>query len=48
MTWKEIKDQVEEQGVTDDMEVKVIDLWRPEYVNVRLPKKDPKNGVWIS
>ena len=29
MTWKEFKEKAEREGVRDDMEVKMIEVWRP-------------------
>jgi hypothetical protein len=42
MTWKEFKDEVEKQGVTDDMEVHYIDIGFGDaaYLNIEIDKED--------
>lgn len=37
MTWKEFKEKVEEQGVTDNMEMAYIDCDDQEDVHVQYP-----------
>jgi hypothetical protein len=40
MTWKQFKEEVERNGVTDEMEIFYIDVNMPNRLHVCLPEKD--------
>ena len=46
MTWKEFKEQVEAEGVTDEMEIQYIDMsWSsPDQLNISLPNHEEGNN----
>ena len=46
MTWKEFKEEVEEKGITDDMEIWFIDVVYPYKNQIEVcpqDKNDPKD-----
>ena len=45
MTWKEIKNEIEAQGVTDEMDCFFIDIHCPDEVYVGLEREENQNDI---
>ena len=47
MNWKEFKEKVEKEGVTDDMEIGYIDIDSSSYLEVSFYKNEVRSSFSI-